>query len=184
MMKHLEKISKNNAKSESLVLLEQVQEKYCFIPNLMSTFANSPVTLKAYLALADLMGKTSFTSEEQQAILLATSVENNCEYCVAAHSMIALKMAGMKSETLESILKGSKISNSKIDALVKFTRKVVKSRGFVDDLLVKEFLAAGYGQQQILEVVLGVTMKTLSNYTNHLAETEIDVPFKEFSWIK
>ena len=183
-MRHIQKISKNEAKPEAQELLDQVQKKYGFIPNLMSTFANSPATIQAYLVLGDLMGKTSFTAEEQQAILLAASVENSCEYCIAAHSMVALKMAGMNETTLKSLLKGETISNSKLNALVNLTRNIVETRGFVNERAVKEFLEAGYNQQNLLEVVLGITMKTLSNYTNHLAETEIDGPFADFKWIK
>ncbi|GAB4421563.1 MAG: carboxymuconolactone decarboxylase family protein [Bacteriovoracaceae bacterium] len=177
-MKYIEKILRVNAQPEAQVLLDQVQKNYGFTPNLMSTFANSPATMKAYLTLGDLMSKTSFTSEEQQAVLLAASVENKCDYCVAAHSMMAVKMAGMSPETLNSLVKGENIANSKIDILVRLTKEIVKSRGFASESIVKDFLNAGYKQQHILEVILGVAMKTLSNYTNHLAETEIDEQFR------
>lgn len=177
-------IKKSDVKPEPVPLLSMVENKYGFIPNLMSVLADSSVTLQAYLTLADLVSKSAFTPEEQQAILLATSVENNCEYCVAAHSMVAIKMAGVSLEKLEALRDGKDINDNKLNELVRFTKKVVSERGFVDSDSVASFLNAGYTNQHILEVLLGVTMKTLSNYTNHIAKTPIDQAFVEFKWSK
>jgi AhpD family alkylhydroperoxidase len=173
-MPSLKITNKLDAKPDSAPLLEMVEQKYGFIPNLMSVFADSPSTLQAYLTLSELVGKSAFTPEEQQAILISASIENECEYCVAAHSMVATKMTGMSSENLNAIRNGKTIENKKMNELVKFTRLIVSKRGFVDGVSVSNFI----------EVILGVTMKTLSNYTNHLAETPLDPAFLDFSWSK
>lgn len=183
-MGSLKLTKKENAKPASADLLAEVEKKFGFIPNLMSVFADSPAALQAYLALSDLVGKSSFSPEEQQAILLATSYENNCDYCMAAHSMVAAKMAGMPIDRLDAIRAGTRISDKKIDQLVKFTKEVVANRGNISKEAISQFQSVGYNNQHILEVVLGVAMKTLSNYTNHIAETPLDPAFSDFKWNK
>ena len=181
-MSHLKVFKKEEAKAESAALLNEVEKKYGFIPNLMGVLAESPVALKAYLELSNLVGQSSFSPEEQQAILLAVSIDNNCDYCVAAHSMVAAKMAGMSPDRLNSLREGKHLDNKKLDALVEFTRAVVSMRGFAGTKAVSQFLDAGFSKQQLLEVLVCVAMKTLSNYTNHIAETPLDLPFAEFKW--
>ncbi len=183
-MANLKITKKENAKPESADLLAGVEKKYGFIPNLMGVFADSPSALQAYLSLSDLVSKSSFTPEEQQALLLAVSYENNCDYCVAAHSMMASKMAGMPSDRLEAIRTGNQVQDKKINELVRFTKSVVSARGNLSKESVVQFQSAGYTNQHVLEVILGVAMKTLSNYTNHIAETPLDPAFADYKWTK
>ncbi|MGE0525592.1 MAG: carboxymuconolactone decarboxylase family protein [Bdellovibrionales bacterium] len=181
-MSQLKVLTKENAKPESAVLLNEVEKKYGFIPNLMGVLAESSVALKAYLELSNLVGQSSFSPEEQQAVLLAVSLENNCDYCVAAHSMVAAKMAGMPINRLDALRKEVALNDTRLDTLIDFTRHIVRSRGFIGEVAVEKFLATGFTKQQLLEVLVCVAMKTLSNYTNHIAETPVDQPFSEFKW--
>lgn len=175
-------VNKSLASPETQDLLSTVEKKYGFVPNLISVLANSTATLQAYMTLSELMGKTSFTPEEQQIVLLSVSFENSCAYCMAAHSMVASKMVGMSNEKLETLRDGKNLGDKKLNELARFTRKLVNGRGYVDQNSIKSFLDVGYTQQHILEVILGVAMKTLSNYTNHIAETPVDAAFSEFRW--
>lgn len=181
-MKKLKLTAKSEAKPVSQDLLSSVEKKYGFVPNLMSVLADSPSTLQAYLQLSELFGKSSLNAQEQQVVLIAASTENRCEYCVGAHSMIALKMAGLSDENLDALRNGAALPDAKLEALASFTRSLVKDRGFVSSAEVKKFEQAGYTDQQLLEVILGVSMKTLSNYTNHIAETPLDPAFSDFAW--
>lgn len=183
-MSQLKIHSKDTAKPASADLLSAVEGKYGFIPNLMGVFAESPSALQGYMVLSDLVSKSAFSPEEQQALLLAVSYENNCDYCVAAHSMMASKMAGMPADRLEAIRQGKQVQDKKINELVRFTREVVANRGNISEASVTQFLNVGYAKQHVLEVVLGVAMKTLSNYTNHLAKTPVDAAFAPFKWSK
>jgi len=183
-MSKLKLVKKDDAKPEVKAILSDVEKKYGFIPNLMSAFADSPPTLQGYLQLSEFTGMTLFSPEEQQAIFLATSYENGCEYCMAAHSMMALKVAGMPKVRLDAIRSGKKFEDKKFGALVDFTKDVVRLRGNLSQETVNNFLSLGYTNQHVLEVILGVTMKTLSNYVNHLAETPLDKAFQEFKWMR
>lgn len=166
---------------EGREVLQQVQAKYGFIPNLLGNMAEAPATARAYLALGDLLGETSFSVTEQQVILLAVSRYNECTYCVGAHSAIAA-MEKVPADVVESIRNGEPIADPKLESLRRFTTTVVDQRGWLSDEDTGQFIAAGYGKQQILEVVLGVAMKTISNYTNHIAGTELDTAFEAHAW--
>lgn len=163
-------------------LLEGSLKKYGFVPNLHGGLAEAPAALKAYIELTALFDQTSFSPTERQVILLAISVENHCTYCVAAHSMIAKHMAKADPAIVEALRNGKPLSDSKLDALASFARAVVKNRGVVCGQTLDKFITAGYSREQVLEVLLGVAFKTLSNYTNHIINTPLDVAFQAEAW--
>lgn len=170
------------APAEAKPLLESSLQKYSFVPNLLGCLAESPAALQAYLDIGGLFDKTALTPVERQVVLLAASAENHCHYCVAAHSMIAKKMVKADAAIVDALRKRESLPDSKLEALAVFTRAVVKERGVVSGNILDNFLAAGYSQAQVLDVVLGVTMKTLSNYTNHLIDTPLDTAFQAEAW--
>ncbi len=171
-----------SAPAESKPLLEKAQKTYGSIPNLLATFAESPALLQAYMDLGALFDQsTAFDATERQVVLLATSFENDCEYCMAAHTAIAA-MQGVPSDVVQSVRDGDLIADAKLQALHAFTRVVVKRRGWVTDDDVQAFLDAGYTKRHVLEVILGVGLKTLSNFTNHVATTPLDEQFQAFAW--
>ena len=159
-------------------LLEGSLNKYGFVPNLHGGLAESPSALEAYIQLTALFDKTSLSPTERQVVLLAASAENHCGYCVAAHSMIARQMVKIDSNVVDALRKRQVLPNPKLDALAIFTRAVVEQRGVVSGKILEDFIAAGYTHQQVLDVLLGVAMKTLSNYTNHLIDTPLDNAFQ------
>lgn len=154
-----------------------------FLPNLLAVMADSPALLKGYLSLSRIFDETSFTPTERQVVLLTVSRENNCEYCVAAHTAIA-GMQSISPEVIDAVRRGQPTSDSRLNALTSFTSQVVASRGWPSEAQVQDFLAAGYERRHVLDVLLGVGLKTLSNYTNHIAETELDQAFSKVAWTK
>lgn len=156
--------------------LEAARKKFGFVPNLLGVLAEAPSALEAYLSVSGAFEKSSLTRAEQQVVLLATSVENRCRYCVAAHTMVA-RMVGASEEVIRSLREGQEIADPKLRALRRFTRRVVATNGWVTDEDLKQFVEAGYTKAQLLEVLVGVTQKTLSNYTNHIAHTPLDAAF-------
>ncbi len=163
-------------------LLQGAQGKMGFVPNLYANLASAPAALEAYFGLSAQFDKTSFNPVERQVVLLTASVENGCEFCVAAHSMIARKMAKAPDAVVDALRNGNKVPDERLQALSAFTRSMVKERGFVSGEPLEAFLNAGFTQQQALEVVLGVVMKTLSNYANHLTATETNAEFAHETW--
>lgn len=174
----------SSAPEQSRPLLEAAQEGMGFIPDLYGHLAAAPSALKGYLDLSRLFESCSLSKVEQQVVLLATSVQNRCEFCVAAHSMLAEKVAGAPKEVIEALRSGGGIDDPRLSALVEFTRDVVVRRGWVADEALGRFASAGYGPQQAIEVVLGVSLKTLSNYVNHLAGTQTNPELADYAWRK
>jgi len=182
-MKKLNVNTLETAPAESRAILEQVQKNMGFIPNLFGIFSNNPEVLKSYLSLGESFSKAGFTPLEQQIILMTVSRENSCEYCVAAHSTISL-MSKLDEKIIAQLRSGFKLEDAKLEALRTFTVRVTSARGWVDSSDVEAFLKAGHTDSQVLGVILGVTMKTLSNYVNHVSATPLDEAFKPMAWSK
>ncbi len=162
--------------------LTTAKRKFGSIPNLLGVFAESPAMLRTYLDFGETLENASaFDPTELQIVLLTTSFENDCDYCMAAHSAIA-GLQNVPEDVIQSLRDGTPIGDPKLEALRTFARRVVEERGFVAEEDVQSFLAAGYMKRHILEVVLGVGFKTLSNFTNHIAETPLDRQFQKRAW--
>lgn len=170
-----------NAPEKSAEILTQVKEKYGFVPNLMGVFSESPEILEAYLTLGDLVERTTLTPLERQIALIGASVSNGCKYCVAAHSAIS-SMQKLPADVIASLRENRPINDAKLESFRKFVQTVTDKRGNVSESEIADFLEAGYTKRNILEVILAIGMKTLSNYTNHIAETPLDNAFEPAKW--
>lgn len=157
-------------------VLSKVKERYGFIPNLAAYVAESPLVLDAVLNLVGAFDKVSLTPQEQQIVLLTVSTLNGCGYCKTVHTALG-RMAEIDAKTLKATIAFELLPDRKLNALRDFTRKVVEEKGWVKENDVQAFLAAGYTKAQVFEVVMGIAMKTLTNYSNHLAGA---VPNPEF----
>lgn len=161
----------DNAKPKAKETLKGINASYGFIPNLFAYMAEAPVTLDAYLALNQLVEKSSLTPTQAQIALLTVSLENECGFCSVAHQAMG-KKAGVNAQTIDALLSKSEIEDAQDRALVNLTQTIVRERGWVSDARLEDFFEAGFTKQQVLEVILVVAMKTLSNYTNHLTKPE------------
>ncbi len=173
----------DNAPAASKAGLEDTKRAFSFVPNLQAHMAESPALLAGYSALWDLFSKSTLTPHEQQVVYLTSNFENNCHYCMAGHTTLA-KMIKMDAGVVAALRAGTTLPDAKLEALHRFTTLVVRERGFVPDAEVDAFLAAGYSRQNVLEVILGVATKVMSNYTNHIVHTELDSFMHGNEWTK
>ena len=147
-------------------------------------FSPSPTSENSsYQKLHELFQNSSFDKDELTVVWQAINVENECHYCVPAHTGIA-KAMGVDDAITEALRNETPLPNARLEALRDFTLSVVRDRGNVDPGRVQAFLDAGYTKRQILEVILGYAQKVMSNYTNHLAQTPVDAVFEKFAWQK
>lgn len=174
----------DRAPEKARTLLDGAIAKLGFLPNLYAHLAEAPAALEAYFGLSAQFDKTSLTPAERQVVLIAASVENGCEFCVAAHSMIARDMVKLPADTVDALRAAGTLPQPRLDALANFTRSLVRDRGWASDETTGAFFAAGFDRRQAIEVVLGVTMKTLSNYVNHLTGTQTNAEFSAYAWTK
>lgn len=162
-------------------ILEGAQKAFGFVPNLLGNMANAPALLQAYMAVSAAFDQTSLSAAERQVVLLATSVRNECTYCVAAHTVIA-GMQQVPADVVEALRTRQPIGDTRLEALRRFVEEIVESRGWPSVATERAFFDAGYSQAQALEVLVGVGQKTLSNYMNHLAGTPLDAAFASAAW--
>ena len=160
-----------NTDGETKDLLETIQQNYGFVPNLFAYMAEAPATLKAYLQLNQLLQETSFTNQQLQVALLAVSLENDCKFCSVAHQAMAKKF-GSNEQSVQALLNQSAIEDSQDRAIVDTVIAIVKERGWISEDKLQAFYDAGFTNKHYMELVLVVTIKTLSNYINHQTRPE------------
>ena len=174
-----------NAEPKARAILERAKAQGGFIPNMYAVMANSPGLLETYMDGYDRFRKDSgLTPAEQEVVFLTISRTNGCDYCVAAHSLIADQMSKVPPAVTEAIRNGRAIPDPKLAALSAFTDVLLTKHGLPSKADVAAFLAAGYGERQILELILAIAVKTLSNYSNHLFHSTLDLAFVGREWKK
>lgn len=153
--------------------LEQVKLKFGRVPNFFAVAAESPAAVDAYVSLSNIFRTTGFTPAEQQIVILAASVENKCAYCIAAHSKGA-KAAGVSDDVIRAVVSSAPLADARLEALRKIVSQIVERRGWLSDADVTMFLSHGFTKAQLLDVMVGISMKTLSNYINHLTDPPLE----------
>lgn len=163
--------------------LERASRIFGFVPNMFGIMAGAPAVLESYQTVGALFDKTSLSATERQIVMLTTSVENGCEYCVSAHTAISA-MQKVPDNVVQPIRKGQPIADPRLEALRRFTAEIVTSRGYPSEAALSAVVQAGFLEAQVLEIVLGVGLKTIANYINHIAETPLDEAFSAVAWAK
>lgn len=171
------------APEASKPLLEKSVKGFGMIPNLHGVMAASPALLEAYQTTHGLFMSTSLSDEEQTVVWQTINVEHNCHYCVPAHTAIAHSMK-VDAAITEALRNQTAMPTEKLQVLHETTLKVLRNRGVLSKDDLATFYSAGYGEQQLLDIILGLSQKVMSNYVNHIAKTLVDAPFAEFAWEK
>lgn len=173
----------NSAPKESKKSLEQSVKTFGMLPNLHGVLAESPNTLEAYKTLHKLFENSSFNAEELTVVWQTINVEHECHYCIPAHTGIA-HMMQVNPNLTDALRNKSSMPNNKLQALHETTLKIIRNRGRLTKDDLSDFYNVGYGERQMLEIILGIAQKTISNYTNHIANTPVDKAFQKFTWEK
>jgi alkylhydroperoxidase family enzyme len=176
---HTIKSAPESSKSQ----LEESVKSFGMLPGLHGVLASSPQILTAYKTLHELFLNSTLDAEELTVVWQTINVEHECHYCVPAHTAIA-NMMEVNSALTEALRNQEAMPNEKLQTLQDTTLSIIRNRGRISDSELEAFYAVGYGERQVLDIILGVAQKTISNYTNHIANTPIDVPFQKFAWSK
>jgi uncharacterized peroxidase-related enzyme len=171
----------NSAPDKSRELLQQITANFGFAPNIFAVTAESAPTLAGLVAVNDAFANSSFTPQEQQIILMAASVENTCTYCVAGHTLMA-GGAGLSEDVVDAIRTEQRSDQPRYAILGKLVSELMRSRGRVDEKTLSEFLEQGYSKAQFFELVLGVCVKTYTNYVSNALNLTLDDAFKPYHW--
>lgn len=174
-------VNPNDAGPDQKAVLDRAQKQVGFIPNMYANMANVPAVLDTYLHGYALFRRDSgFQPAEQEVVFLAISQVNGCRYCTAAHSMLADKKSGVPAEVLKAIREQTPIPDAKLSALHAVTQSMTRQLGKPDPETVRAFLAAGYQETHLMNIILAISVKVLSNYTNMATGTELDERFAAY----
>ncbi|HEV7372166.1 carboxymuconolactone decarboxylase family protein [Arenibaculum sp.] len=153
--------------------LDELRQRLGFVPNLLGVLAEAPAALDACLALDEAFARTSLGPAERQLVLVAVSRANDCAYCLSAHARAA-ERAGLPAGAIEAVRAGLPLTDRRLEALRRLADTIVRKRGRLDGADLSGFLDAGWSRAQVLEVLVGVALKTLGNYVDHLATLPFD----------
>lgn len=170
-----------SAPNDSKMLLASSKKANGFIPNLHGVLAEAPGLLKAYQDLHELFIHSSFNNDELTVVWQTINVEHECHYCVPAHTGIAKAMK-VDDTITEALRNKTPLPSKKLQALQEMTLSITRNRGNVSQYEIDNFYNAGYKQRHLLEIILGLSQKVISNYTNHIAKTPVDKVFEKFEW--
>lgn len=170
-----------SAPQEAKPILEDAYAKTGTVPNLYAGMAEAPSLLKAYVKMTEWVMETSFTPAERHVVWFTVNAEHHCDYCMAAHTAVANRER-IPSDVIEAARDVAPQSDVKLETLRLFTLEMVRHRGWVSEEDMQRFIKAGFTRQNVLEVVLIVSHKVLSNYANHVLDTPLDDGFKKYDW--
>ena len=161
--------------------LERLQQVFGRVPNLAATMANSPPLVNTFVAAFGQFGGARLTAGERQVLLLSNAVANTCSWAVAFHSTMALK-EGIAAADVEAIRRRRLPSEPRLAALSTVTRQLIDKRGHLDDNDTKTFIAAGFDEIQLFEVITGVAVSAMANYAGNVAQPPLEQPFRAQAW--
>lgn len=173
-MARLKQVSPDTAQGDLKNVFESIKKRMGTVPNVFQYMANSPSLLKGFFALAELANATQLSPRMRQLILLTVSQNNNCQYCLSAHSYISKNLGLEEKEILEARKAQSK--EPKTHALLQFCKKFVEKKGFIDDNDINHLKSQGISDAEIGDALLVIILGIYTNYFNHLNNTPIDFP--------
>lgn len=163
-------------------VLDRAIQAVGFLPNMYANMVNAPAVLSTYLHGYGLFrSESGLSPAEQEVVFLAASQVNGCDYCMAAHSMIADKKSGVAADVLAAIRQGGPIPDARLAALHALTVAMVTTQGRPSAEALKAFREAGFEDRHVLYIVLALAVKTLSNYSNHAFATPVDPVFAAYA---
>jgi len=173
-MKILKALNNEQVEAQTKEIFSNIKQKIGIVPNLYAAMANSPQLLGGFLAFEESLKKGSFSAKENEAIALAVSQANHCNYCLAAHSAIG-KMLGYSEKEIIDIRKGV-VTNPTLNALITLARELTEKRGKASSESINNFLTVGYTHQSLAELIGMVAIRSLTNYVFSNGDFEIDFP--------
>ncbi len=173
-MPRLQPVDHQGSSGAQRELLDRVKKQMRRVPNLMATLAHSPAALRTYLDAREDLAAGILPARLREQIALVVAEENQCEYCLAAHSAVGQSLGLTHDELLGS--RRGVLDDARVTAALQFARVVVENRGWVKDEDLAAVREAGFGDAEITEIVANVALHVLANYFDHVARPEVDFP--------
>ncbi|MDO4813537.1 MAG: carboxymuconolactone decarboxylase family protein [Gemella sp.] len=163
-------------------VIETVKKENGYVPNLIGILANAPTALETYRTVGAINRRTSLDATEREVVQITAAVINGCGFCVAGHTAIAYKLLKLPEELVNALREVAPIeTDAKLNSLARFTVAVMENKGRVDEATFADFLSHGYTNEHALDVILGVSLATLCNYANNIADTPINKELQPYA---
>lgn len=172
----------DDAPEAAKALLAAAEKRNGFLPNLLRVLANAPVALETYLTVSGINSRSSLSVAEREAVQITAAATHGCGFCVAGHTAAAYEQAGLDNETVEPLRNLGHVPDARLEAIARFTKAVIATRGRIEDGEIEVFKAAGFDHQAALEVVLGIALATLCNFANNLAGPPLNHQLDPYRW--
>jgi uncharacterized peroxidase-related enzyme len=164
----------SNVDGKVAATLSQLKASMGMIPNLFATLANAPVALDGYLALKKALSRGRLTDRQREILSLAVGQEDECRYCLSAHTKSA-KAAGMSEADVLKARSGD--GDDPFErSLASFAKAIVHERGHLSNEELENARKAGIDDGLVMEIIANVALNTFTNYVNEVAGTEVDFP--------
>lgn len=171
-----------DAPEEARERLAAAEKNNGYLPNLLRVLANAPVALETYLTVSGINARASLSLAEREAVQITAAATHGCGFCVAGHTAISYKKAGLDASVVEALRGRLPVADARLDAVARFTETVIAARGAVSDEALAAFKAAGFDDRAALEVVLGVSLATLCNFANNLGRPPLNAELEPYRW--
>jgi uncharacterized peroxidase-related enzyme len=173
-MSRIKPIPVQEAQGELKQLYASLEKNMGKVLNIFQSMGNSPATLKAFLGLNEAASHSRLSPQLREQISLAVGEANRCQYCLSAHTAVAKKEGIPESAIAQA--RRAQSSNPKENAILHFTKIVVEKRGQVTENEVAALKKAGVSDQEIVEIILLISINIFTNYFNIITDTAIDFP--------
>jgi uncharacterized peroxidase-related enzyme len=172
----------DDAPADATDRLAAAEKNSGFLPNLLRVLANAPVALETYFTVGAINARASLTLAEREAVQITAAVVHGCGFCVAGHTAVAYKKAKLDPAIVNALRSKGLVPDNRLNAVARFTQAVIATRGDVSAEEISAFHRAGFSDQSALEVVLGVSLATLCNFANNLAQPPLNPELEPYSW--
>ncbi len=165
--------TRNEVSPTNQAIFDQLQKGLGFVPNIYATYAYSENALKNYLDFAN--APSSLKAKEKEVVNLAVSEVNQCQYCLSAHTAIA-GMNGYSTDQILDLRAGTAPFDTKLDSLAKLAKNLTENRGEANPELVENFFNEGWTKENLIDTIMLVGEKTITNYLHKTTDVPIDFP--------
>jgi uncharacterized peroxidase-related enzyme len=172
-MKTINVPTRDQVSAKAQVMFDTFTKRVGKVPNLYATMGYSAPALKMFMDMEDDLSKSVFTPKEREAIALIVSEINGCAYCLAGHSLLAIKRGFTKEQTLD--IRRGHTTDDKLNAIIGLAKSIVENKGKGDEAALGNFYAAGFDEAALMELIGFITVRVYTNYV--FANTEIPVDF-------
>jgi AhpD family alkylhydroperoxidase len=169
------------APEKSRDAMQRLKNSAGMIPTLAAMMSTSPTLIEAFVTLREIFQTGTLDAKERETLGLANAIENGCEWCVAFHSFVALKL-GVDGEAVKHLRSGEEPNDARLRALTRLTRQLIAKRGKLDRAELDAFVSAGFSKDQALEVVVGLAASIMANYAGNFVHPQLDAPFQDQRW--